>query len=329
MSKSKLLKAILFITAFALTTTQAAYCEKVEWNIIAGPEGSFGYATSTILSKILTDNIPGFTAYSRSGGTIKAIRQMADSDLMMSYGTTASIEEAYLNHGPFREFPLTGPKPQIGLPIFTMTFFMAVKNDTNINTMDDLAGKRVTITTPSYGIYTPAYEVLKAIGLLDKVQLKDVSFADYSGSVVSGNVDAAMLYVVADSTTSAAIKDFEARVDFKVLTFSESQKKIIDNLPGINFRKAKNIFSHLKNENIEGWNFYNGWFFSQKASSHLVYKIMKIAYDRRKSLADSIVGFGPWSDNPNEILQDALKICRDVEIHPGAAKFFKELKLIK
>ena len=301
--------------------------KKVEWKIICGPEGSFGYAATTVLAKILTDNIKNFAAYPQAGGTIKGFRQMAKGELMMTYGNTASLEQAYLGKGPFAKQPLKGMKPQIGLPILPFTFFMVAKKDSGIYTMDDLAGRRITISTPAYGIYTPARDVMEALGLWGKVKHKDVSFADYAGAIAGGIVDSIMIYIISDSTTSGAIRNVEARIDMRVLTFTEDQKRVINRLPGIGFRYAKNIFPELKKKTIGGWSYFYGWFFSPRANNELVYEITKICYEKREELAKALIGFMPWKTDPKGLLKVGFSITPDVPHHPGAIKFFKEIKV--
>lgn len=320
-------EVILAFLVFCLAFFLHGYADakKFQWSIIAGPEGSFGYATTSVLAKMLTDNIEDFKAFAEAGGTVKGIRQISNGKLLMTYGTTASIEQAYLNKGPFEKVPLKGLKPEIGLPILTMTFFMVAKKNSDIHTMNDLVGKRITITSPSYGIYPPAYEVFKAIGLWDKVKVKDVSFADYSGALVGGTVDAAMVYIVSDCTTSGAIRDLEARLDLRALPFTDEQKQKIRKIPGIGYREAKNVFPELGTKTIGGWNFYNGWFFSPKADEDLVYKILKMCYEKKGELAKASIGFGPWEANPKQLLNEALSVSPDIGRHRGAMRYFKEI----
>lgn len=301
--------------------------KKVEWKIISGAEKSFGYMATTVIAKILTDSIENFVVYPEAGGTIKGFRQMAKGKGMMAYGNTASLEQVYLNRGPFEKYPIKGMKPQIGLPIIPFTFFMVAKKRSNLFSMDDLLGKSITVTTPTYGIFTPAYEALNAMGLWDKIKPKDVSFADYAGAISGGVVDASMIYIVSDSTTSGAIRNVEARIDMRALTFNEDQKRKIDSLPGIGFRYAKNIFPEIDKQKIGGWSYYYGWCFSPEANEKLVYEIIKTCYEKRDELANSLIGFIPWKNNPKELLKAGLSVTPDVPRHPGAVRFYKEMGL--
>jgi len=317
------------VLALALTPVSGKAAEwpdkKVEYRIISGPEGSFGYMATTVLAKILTDNIKNFAAYPEAGGTIKGFRQMASGGLMMTYANTASLEQAYGNTGPFEKQPLTGLKPQIGVPVLPFTFFMVAKKGSNLYKMDDLVGKSITITTPTYGIFTPAYDVMKALGLWDQVKPKDVSFADYAGAIAGDIVDSIMIFTISDSTTAGAIKNLEARIDMRALTFTEDQKKIIKSLPGIGFRETKNIFPEIKGETIGGWCYYYGYSFSPKANDKLVYEIVKTCYEKREELAKTSIGFKPWNTEPKELLKAALSVAPNVPHHPGAARFYKEI----
>ena len=299
--------------------------KKVEWKIIAGAEKSFGYMATTVLAKLLTDNIKNFAAYPEAGGTIKGFRQMAKGKGMMTYGNTASLEQVYLNRGPFEKHPIRGMKPQLGLPIVPFTFFMVAKKNSDIFTMDDLVGKSITVTTPTYGIFTPAYETFNVLGLWDKVKHKDVSFADYAGAISGNIVDSSMIYIVSDSTTSGAIRNVEARINMRALTFTEDQKKKIGTLPGIGFRDTKNIFSEIEQETVGGWSYYYGWCFSPKANEKLAYEIVKTCYEKREELAKISVGFVPWKTKPRELLKSGFSVTPDVPLHSGAVKFAKEI----
>jgi len=61
------------VLALALTPVSGKAAEwpdkKVEYRIISGPEGSFGYMATTVLAKILTDNIKNFAAYPEADAT--------------------------------------------------------------------------------------------------------------------------------------------------------------------------------------------------------------------------------------------------------------------
>jgi len=318
--------AMGFALIFMSTSSIAADWpeKKVEWSIISGPEGSLGYVTTTILAKILTDNIKNFAAYPQAGGTVKGLRQMAAGNVMMTYGNTASLEQVYLDRGPFEKQPIKGMKAQIGLPLLPFTFFMVAKKDSGIYTMDDLVGKSITISTPTYGIFTPAYDAMNTIGLWNRIKHKDVSFADYAGAITGGVVDAMMVYIISDVTTSGAIKNVEARIDMRAVTFTENQKKMIRSLPGIGFRDTKNIFPEIERKTIGGWSYYYGWYFSPKANDKLVYEIVKTCYEKRVELAKASIAFGPWEAEPKELLKAAFSVTPDVPHHPGAIKFYEE-----
>ncbi len=324
-----ILAAVLISIIFGAVSVGAAGWpeEKVEWTIVSGPEGSFGYATTTVLAKLLTDAIPNFTAYPQAGGTVKGMRQMSRGALMMSYGNTAAVEQLYMDKGVFEKQPIKKLRPQMGLPILPFTFFMVTKKTSGISTMDELAGKSISVSTPSYGLFTPAYEVMKALGIWDKVKHKDVSFSDYAGAISGDVVDAIMIYVISDATTSGAIRNLEARIDMRPVTFTEEQIKKIRSLPGIGFRQTKNIFPEIDEEKIGGWTYSYGWYFSPQAQEDLVYQIIKTCYEKREQLAKDSIGFIPWKNNPHALLRDAFSMTPHVTHHAGASKFFEELGL--
>jgi TRAP-type uncharacterized transport system substrate-binding protein len=286
-------RALLMLMGIALVIVllPVAYAtaagKKAEWRVIAGPEGSSGYVNATIWAKFLTDRIDNFTLYPEAGPTVKGFRKMSQGNLMVTYGNTVVIEQAYTDTGPFAKIPLGEVKPQHALPIFPFTFFMAVDKSSDMYTMNDLVGRRATITTPAHGIFPPAMDVFKAIGLWEKINHKSMALADMAGAMTGGIVESCMCFVVSDCTTAGALREVEARIDMRALTFTEEQKKKIRSLPGIDFRDAKNVFKEIPQAKIPGWAYYYGWYFSPEADAEIVYEIVKTTYEGRKELAKS------------------------------------------
>jgi len=291
--------------------------------------GSSGYVNATLWAKFLTDRIKNFTLYPEAGPTVKGFRKMAQGKLMVTYGNTVVAEQAYADTGPFTKTPLGKIKVQQALPLFPFTFFMTVHKSSDIYKMDDLVGRRVSLTTPAHGIFPPAMDVFKAIGLWDKIDHKSMALSDLAGAMTGGIVESCMMFVVSDCTTAGALREVEARTDMRALTFSEAQKKKIRALPGIGFRSAKNVFKELKQETIPGWAYYYGWYFSPKADPEVVYEIVKTTYEFRKELTKSGIAFTPFSEQANELLQAGFTATPHVPLHPGAEKFYKEKGIIK
>jgi TRAP transporter TAXI family solute receptor len=315
---------LVFPTAYA-----PAAEKKVEWRVVAGPEGSFGYVCATAWTKFLRDRIKNFALYPEAGPTVKAFRKLAEGNLMATYGNTVLAEQAYTNTGIFEKAPLKGLKPQHALPIVPFTYFMVVDKKSNMHTMDDLVGRNASITTPAHGIFPPAMYVMQTLGLWGKFNQKDMALADLASAMTAGIVESVMMFVSSGVTTAGALREVEARIDMRPLTFTEEQKKKIQALPGIDFTEAKNVFKEVKQDKIPGWTYYYGWYFSPKADPKIVYQIVKTTYEGRKELVKADIGFTPWSERPKELLKAAFARTPNVPIHAGAAKFYKEIGVIK
>lgn len=330
---TRLALLILIGIASAVLVLPNAYApaaeKKVEWRVVAGPEGSSGYVLGTVWSKFLTDKIKDFVLYPEAGPTVKAFRKVSEGKLMVTYGNTILAEQAYTNKGIYAKAPLKGLKPQLAIPAIPFTFFMVTDKKSGMRTMDDLVGRNATITTPAHGIHPPAMYVMQAIGLWGKFKQKDMALADMASAMTAGIVEACMVFVTADVTTAGAVREVEARIDMRPLTFTEEQKKKIGTVPGVGFREAKNVFKEIDQKTIGGWAYYYGWYFSPKADAKLVYKIVKATYEGRKELAKAAIGFTPWSENPDELLKGAFARVPNVPLHPGAAKFYKEIGISK
>ena len=76
--------------------------------------------------------------------------------------------------------------------------------DPEIQSVEDLAGKRVSIGAPASGVYFNAIDILAAVGLTeDDIQAEYQSFNDSADNLKDGKIDAA--FVVAGAPTPAVV----------------------------------------------------------------------------------------------------------------------------
>jgi len=78
-------------------------------------------------------------------------------------------------------------------------------------------------------------------------------------------------------------------------------------------------------EEIPGIGVMYGWVFHPSTDTDLVYKFTKAMFENPKPLLEISPMFEPWGKEAKEISKKALGACAGVPVHPGAAKYYKEI----
>ncbi|MEI3141007.1 MAG: TAXI family TRAP transporter solute-binding subunit [Lawsonibacter sp.] len=117
---------------------------------------------STACASVIQDKIPGSTVtVQATGGSIENCRLLASGDL--DVGHTTQMYDAYVGQGPFAE---DGPNDKILalMNLYNVESIAIVKADSKIQSLEDLAGKRVVLGPTGSGIASMATAIMTAYG---------------------------------------------------------------------------------------------------------------------------------------------------------------------
>lgn len=100
---------------------------------------------------------------------------------------------------------------------------IAVLADSGINSIADLAGKRVVVGTPASSASTMGWTVLGTYGLTDKdVKGSELSIAEGVEALKNGDVDCVFIFSAAPNS---ALTELSVTKDFKLLSIDEEHQK--------------------------------------------------------------------------------------------------------
>ncbi len=205
--------------------------------------------------------------------------------------------------------------------LFQEHIHLVALKKSNINSVKDLKGKRVSLDEPGSGTYVDAKLILESNGLsTSDVKAEALKGKAATDALRNGKVDA--IFVVAGFPTGAIV-ELASAVDVKLVPIDGAGAKALTSKYGF-FSQ-----SPIPSGTYEGVDEVNTvavgaqWFTSAKEDNELIYQITKALWNKEsRKLMD--VGHAKGKT----ITPDTALSGVGVPLHPGAEKFYKEVGLI-
>lgn len=262
---------------------------------------------------------PGSTVtVQATGGSIENCRLLASGDL--DVGHTTQMYDAYVGQGPFAE---DGPNDKILalMNLYNVESIAIVKADSKIQSLEDLAGKRVVLGPTGSGIASMATAIMTAYGYdssnCDMLNLANDQAVD---ALKDGTVD--MIWGFASAKTPASyLESLYTTTDCRALpqdpekiaaACSQSKDFFQSTIEGGTFPFQSEDYVNLASPAEQ--------FASAAMSEEDAYTFVKTICENVDALATY---YAPASCVN---VEDALNgLPKDVPIHPGAAKYYQEV----
>ncbi len=210
----KRFSALLAIFAVALCCLTACSQES-ELRLGTGNEKGMYYQFGTLLSEEAQDNadIPSISVETTAGSSAN-LRLLSQGFLDMAIVQADTLNDAYNGIGFFSNSgKYTGYSAVAGL--YTETCQIIVPADSSIETIDDLAGKTVSLGERESGVLQNALQVLDAYNLQESdFTAEYLSFSESASALEEGRIDAAFITAAAPTPAVANLAD---EMDIRVL----------------------------------------------------------------------------------------------------------------
>ncbi|MBO8164592.1 MAG: TAXI family TRAP transporter solute-binding subunit [Brevibacillus sp.] len=197
--------------------------------------------------------------------------------------------------------------------LYNETIQIVVAADSNINSVADLKGKRVSVGSPGSGTEVNAEQILEAYGMtFDDLQLQRLSFADSAKAIQDGQLDAA--FQTAGYPT-AAITELAATKGVKIIPLDADKiQSLIEKypyyvettIPGNTYQTVPDDVTTVSVRAI--------LVVKSDLSEDLVYKATKAIFENTDKL--------PAKKEEIKV-ENALQGI-SLPVHPGAKKYYDE-----
>lgn len=257
-----------------------------------------------------------------TGGSVynlNAIRQgeldlaVAQSDWQYhAYNGTSTFEENGANKDLRAVFSLH-PEP----------FTVVASKGSNIQSFEDLEGKRVSVGNPGSGQRATAEVLMEQMGWgLDKFSLAaELKAAEQSQALCDGNIDA-FFYTVGHP--SGAIKEATTSCDSVLVNVdNEATQALVEDNPYYRVATIPGGMYRGNDEDVTTFGVAATFVTSSSVPDDVVYEVVKAVFEN----FDSFKRLHPAFANlqKEEMVSDALS----APLHPGALKYYKEVGLVE
>jgi len=278
-----------------------------------GTTGTY-YAFGGAVSQVLSSKIDNLSFDVQSTGASKAnIYLVADKEADIAIVQNDVMYYAHKGIDLFNGEVVEGFSAMAGC----YAEVVQIVSKSNINSIADLKGKRVSVGDVGSGCEFNARQILEAYGMtFDDIEVNNLSFADSAAALKDDKIDA--FFCVAGAPTTAIV-ELATTNEIKLLEVDdEHADKLIEkypfytkyNVPGGSY---KGVDSDVQTVAVVAT-----FIVSDKLSEDLVYKMTKALFENSDEIAKA-------HPKGAELDPEYSVSGISIPIHPGALKYYKEI----
>lgn len=312
--KNRIIAVVALVLAMVMCLASCGGVSKLTMGT-GGPTGTY-YGFGGILGRYIEQETGITTVAVSTDGSKANILGIKDGDYQL--GTVQSDVMAYAwagtstfaTDGAVKSFRVIGGLYAEAVQLIT--------TDPEVQTVADLAGKKVSIGAPNSGVYYNAIDVLAAVGLTEQdINAQYQSFGDSVDSLKDGNISAA--FIVAGAPTPAVTElMMNTNVDARLVPIDgEVAATIMENCPYYTTYSIPANSYNGQTEAVTTITVKATMIVSADLDEDTVYKITKAIYDNKDAIAaEHAKGLELTLENATEGMT--------APFHKGAARYFAE-----
>lgn len=152
-----------------------------------------------------------------TAGTAANLRLLSEGYIQLAIAQADVTEDAYNGRGDYEKKPLQGYSA-IGA-LYTEACQLLVREDSGINTVDDLMGHTISVGETESGTERNAKEILSIYGLNEKlVDMGNYDYTEAAEAMVNGEIDAMFC---TSGTQTTVIEELARKCDVKLISLDE------------------------------------------------------------------------------------------------------------
>lgn len=247
-----------------------------------------------------------------TGGAVENCRLVSDGDVDIALTNENHAYAAVHGQEPFTE------KAELSVVarLYPSVLHIMVPEDSAINSIEDLKGKRVAVGPAGGGTIAPLEAVFKAYGMtLSDIVPSYLSYSDGFTQLSDGNVDVALALAGAPAS---AVMEFSTTKAVKFINVDEEKfASIIEENPYFNKVVVPADTYGMQADGVAiGIN--NVLIVRPDADEEIIYTVTANIFDHLEEFADA-------NANAKDISK-ATALGSSVDMHPGAQRYFDEQK---
>lgn len=308
----------LIVTAMILVFAGAASAATFI-NIGTGSTGGTYYPVGAGMAKVWNSAIPGMKANAQStGGTAQNLALLGKGEAEVIFADGLYFF-AYEGKGTFEGKPM---KELRGLvPLYAEPIHFLVAKGSNIKSIQDLKGKRVSVGAVGSGTEVTVRTLLKVAGLDPDKDIKpeNLGLSDTAGAFADKNIDAALtvgalgIAGVVEITTLGTAEFRDIPADIVAKLGKELPYYLPFDIPANTYKGQTTPVKALASWNV--------LITTEKLGDEDAYKMTKALYEHKQDILNISTRLASMSPENLKYIQ--------VPLHTGSLKYYKEIGAVK
>ncbi|MNF38596.1 alkanesulfonate transporter substrate-binding subunit [compost metagenome] len=318
-NKSKI-RALVFGIASAISLMGAASANATKLSIAtAGTTGVF-YAYGGALANVVSKHVPEISMVAEStGGTVENVKMLAKGQANLATVSADVVHEAYTDYKNSKHFK--NKVEMYGLfNMYQQPHHIVTLQDSDIKDVNDIRGERIVVGAPGSGTEVKTRMMLETLGITYRdIRPEFLTFAEGVEALQDGTVEAAFLGV---NYPAPAIMSLALTNPINLLSLTDDQVAAIRKtypfleravIPANTYKGVDHDAQTVSVQTLVVSN--------TELSEEDAYQIVKAVFENKAELESMNHAF---KQTTLEGAADTL-----VPLHPGAARYFREVGVLQ
>ncbi len=289
--------------------------------------GSSGYKALTTLSQVINKELPNIEiVVEPQSGAIASMKGFAKGDLDGAYGADIAFREMYTQTGRFEGFE-ADRLPVQTLWVFTIDIGLAIPKDRadEFKCWADIDGKPVFTLPLGWDTGTALRKALEALGI--SYEHVELDLEAVATALQRGDIVATGIYVTGERSVAPWIQNMLAQTDLVILNpCPEEVEKLKEAGIPVATVSSEVFPEDVGAEEFTGVRIFYGFHVGLNLDEDTVYTLIKAVYENIDTLAELDPAFSQLKQDFVGFQVQAIESLADlVPVHPGLAKFLKEM----
>lgn len=323
MRSKKFLLTTLFVAAFLIVGTVVTALPALAANqLILATGGTAGtyYPLGGAMAQLFSTKVPNVNATAQStGASVENVRLVRNREADLAIIQNDVAHYAYNGQGAFS----TGAVKNFSViaSLYPEVIQAVVAADSDISSIADLKGKKISVGAAGSGTEVNAKQVLEAFGIsYSDFQPQFLSFAESADQFKDGHIDG---FFVTARIPNSAISDVSVKNKIRIL-----------NIPDNVYAKIRAKYPFLSQVTVPDDTYMNQEGSAKTIAVRAVLIVRSdmdagLVYNLTKALFENAKAMGAGLDVARQIKLETALSGVTTPLHPGAEKYFKEKGILK
>ena len=308
-------KLLLAASAVAVAASAPALAQKknIAWG--GSNPGGVMYYMVGVAGTLISEKLPAYNITQvTTGGSTENAKRLIKGELDMGIVYGAHVYMSLHKEGPFKSTAKGSMLRGVAKAYAGPTYFVTLPNS-GIKTLADLKGKTVAMGPPGSGTVFNCQNMMRALGYLNDIKQRYMTFADAGRAVGNGQVQA----LCQSSAPAAAVKELAETKGAVVVPYSDGDLATIAKaypFYSVNTMPAT-TYKGVPATKLPYLTVY--WVAHERVPAKAVQDILELVNmpDNRKKLAAGHKAWGQMSPDVKNFL------ALGAPMHPGAEAYYK------